>query len=112
MSGTALTEAREFATIYNLDVVDVPPALPLQRVDIPASVYKTTRGKSNAALQAPGSLRAHSLSPWWAPRGAKKIACLPVVKRLFGTVSCWLCCKIEFYYRRRKQSMRWIITDA
>uniref|UniRef100_A0A7S4BQD3 Protein translocase subunit SecA n=1 Tax=Chrysotila carterae TaxID=13221 RepID=A0A7S4BQD3_CHRCT len=51
MSGTALTEAREFATIYNLDVVDVPPALPLQRVDIPASVYKTTRGKSNAALQ-------------------------------------------------------------
>lgn len=50
MSGTALTEAREFATIYKLEVVEVPSALPSQRTDIIASVYKTTRGKSNAAL--------------------------------------------------------------
>jgi len=51
MSGTALTEAAEFATIYKLLVVDIPTVLPSQRVDIPNSVFKTIRGKSNAALQ-------------------------------------------------------------
>ena len=38
MSGTALSEAEEFATIYGLDVVDVPPVLPSLRSDIPDSV--------------------------------------------------------------------------
>ena len=50
MSGTALTEAEEFATIYNLPVLSVPPVLPVQRQDVESSVYKTVRGKSNAAL--------------------------------------------------------------
>jgi preprotein translocase subunit SecA len=50
MSGTALTEAEEFATFYDLQVVCIPPALPRQRVDLPAAVYKTVKGKSNAAL--------------------------------------------------------------
>ncbi|EOD38359.1 hypothetical protein EMIHUDRAFT_466893 [Emiliania huxleyi CCMP1516] len=57
MSGTALSEAEEFATIYGLDVVDVPPVLPSLRSDIPDSVFKTTRGKSNAALAELLSLR-------------------------------------------------------
>lgn len=51
MSGTALSEAQEFETIYGLSVVDVPSALPTQRADVPSSVYKTLRGKSNAALR-------------------------------------------------------------
>jgi len=50
MSGTALTEAEEFATIYKLKVVNVPPVLPRQRVDLPNAVYKNVKGKSNAAL--------------------------------------------------------------
>ena len=50
MSGTALTEAEEMATIYDLDVVAVPPVLPAQRVDLPNSVHKNVKGKSNAAL--------------------------------------------------------------
>ena len=50
MSGTALTEAEELATIYNLPVLSVPPVLPVQRQDVESSVYKTVRGKSNAAL--------------------------------------------------------------
>jgi len=50
MSGTALTEADELATIYQLPVLSVPPALDVQRQDVPSSVYKTVRGKSNAAL--------------------------------------------------------------
>ena len=37
--------------IYDLEVVDVPPVLPSLRTDIPNSVYKTTRGKSIAALK-------------------------------------------------------------
>ena len=50
MSGTALTEAEEMKTIYNLEVVVVPPVLPRQRVDLPNAVYKSVKGKSNAAL--------------------------------------------------------------
>ena len=50
MSGTALTEAEEMATIYKLKVLAVPPVLPVQRVDLPNAVYKNVKGKSNAAL--------------------------------------------------------------
>ena len=50
MSGTALTEAEEMATIYKLSVLSVPPVLPRQRVDLPNAVYKNVKGKSNAAL--------------------------------------------------------------
>jgi len=50
MSGTALTEAEEMSKIYKLQVVAVPPVLPVQRVDLPNSVHKNVRGKSNAAL--------------------------------------------------------------
>ena len=50
MSGTALTEAEEMATIYDLQVLAVPPVLPAQRVDLPSSVHKNVKGKSNAAL--------------------------------------------------------------
>jgi len=50
MSGTAITEAEEFATIYKLQVLTVPPVLPRQRVDLPSAVYKSVKGKSNAAL--------------------------------------------------------------
>lgn len=50
MSGTALTEAEELATFYNLRLLQVPPVLPVQRVDYPDAVYKTVKGKSLAAL--------------------------------------------------------------
>ena len=50
MSGTAITEAEEFSTIYKLQVLTVPPVLPRQRVDLPSAVYKSVKGKSNAAL--------------------------------------------------------------
>ena len=50
MSGTAITEAEEMGTIYGLQVLAVPPVLPAQRVDLPNSVHKNVKGKSNAAL--------------------------------------------------------------
>ena len=50
MTGTAETEAEEFAKIYNLDVLVVPTNKPMIRVDNPDSVYKSERGKFNAVI--------------------------------------------------------------
>ena len=48
MTGTAATEAREFHEIYNLDVVEIPTNVPVQRIDYNDLVYKTHREKLNA----------------------------------------------------------------
>ena len=50
MTGTALTEEKEFREIYGMDVVEVPTNLPIQRVDQNDSVYKTKREKLNAIV--------------------------------------------------------------
>ncbi|MGC2064012.1 MAG: preprotein translocase subunit SecA [Thermodesulfovibrionales bacterium] len=50
MTGTADTEAEEFAKIYNLDVVVVPTNRPMVRADHADMVYKTEKGKFNAVL--------------------------------------------------------------
>jgi len=48
MTGTAKTEAAEFAQIYALEVVEVPTNRPLARIDQPDLVYKTESAKFNA----------------------------------------------------------------
>ncbi len=48
MTGTAQTEATEFAEIYNLDVVSIPTNVPIQRIDRNDLIYKTEREKFNA----------------------------------------------------------------
>ncbi|MEJ2696821.1 MAG: preprotein translocase subunit SecA [Candidatus Sulfobium sp.] len=50
MTGTALTEAEEFAKIYNLDVLVMPTNKPMIRKDFPDSIYKTERGKFTAVV--------------------------------------------------------------
>ncbi len=45
MTGTAATEAEEFAKIYNLEVVEIPTNKPVTRVDAQDRVYKTEAGK-------------------------------------------------------------------
>ncbi|HBQ49197.1 MAG TPA: preprotein translocase subunit SecA, partial [Hyphomonas atlantica] len=45
MTGTALTEADEFADIYNLGVVDLPTNKPIQRIDEDDVVYRTAKAK-------------------------------------------------------------------
>ncbi len=50
MTGTALTEEKEFREIYGMDVVEVPTNLPIQRVDLNDYVYKTKREKLNAIV--------------------------------------------------------------
>ena len=51
MTGTALTEEKEFRDIYGMDVIEVPTNLPVQRVDHNDSVYKTKREKLNAIVE-------------------------------------------------------------
>src|SRR5438046_2137605 len=51
MTGTAETEAEEFAKIYKLDVTVIPTTVPLARVNLPDVVYKTEREKFNAAVE-------------------------------------------------------------
>ncbi len=50
MTGTADTEAEEFAKIYNLDVVVIPPNRVLRRVEHPDLVYRTEREKWEAIV--------------------------------------------------------------
>ena len=50
MTGTALTEEEEFATIYRLDVVEIPTNRPVARVDHHDVVYKTEVGKFRAII--------------------------------------------------------------
>ena len=50
MTGTALTEAEEFAKIYKLDVMVVPPNRPLRRVEEPDLIYRTEREKYDAIV--------------------------------------------------------------
>ncbi|MCS6900068.1 MAG: preprotein translocase subunit SecA [Myxococcales bacterium] len=51
MTGTATTEAAEFHSTYNLDVVSIPTNKPVQRVDYEDVVYKTEREKFNAVVK-------------------------------------------------------------
>ncbi|MGE3178861.1 MAG: preprotein translocase subunit SecA [Vicinamibacterales bacterium] len=50
MTGTADTEAEEFAKIYNLDVVVIPPNRPLTRIEFPDLVYRTQAEKWDALV--------------------------------------------------------------
>ncbi len=50
MTGTALTEEKEFRDIYAMDVVEVPTNLPVIRVDYDDAVYKTQEEKFNAVV--------------------------------------------------------------
>ena len=50
MTGTADTEAAEFAKIYNLDVVVIPPNRTLRRVEEPDLIFRTAREKYDAIV--------------------------------------------------------------
>ncbi|PKN02653.1 preprotein translocase subunit SecA [Candidatus Dojkabacteria bacterium HGW-Dojkabacteria-1] len=51
MTGTALTEAEEFASIYNLDTIVVPTNRPVVRKDYNDVVYRTMMGKFEAIVE-------------------------------------------------------------
>ena len=52
MTGTALTEEKEFREIYGMDVIEVPTNVPVQRKDLDDAVYRTKREKLNAVVNA------------------------------------------------------------
>ncbi len=52
MTGTALTEEKEFRDIYGMDVVEVPTNRPVARIDRQDAVYKTRREQLNAILDS------------------------------------------------------------
>ena len=51
MTGTALTEEEEFATIYALDIIEITTNRPIARIDNEDSVYKTENGKYRAVIR-------------------------------------------------------------
>ena len=51
MTGTADTEAAEFAKIYNLEVIVIPTNKPMIRPDYPDVIYKTEKGKFNSVIR-------------------------------------------------------------
>ena len=50
MTGTALTEEKEFSDIYGMDVVEVPTNRPIARIDHEDAVYKTKKEKFKAVV--------------------------------------------------------------
>ena len=52
MTGTALTEEKEFRDIYGMDVVEIPTNKPIARIDRQDAVYKTRKEKLRAIVEA------------------------------------------------------------
>ncbi|MDO5136735.1 MAG: preprotein translocase subunit SecA, partial [Eubacteriales bacterium] len=52
MTGTALTEEKEFRDIYAMDVVEIPTNKPVQRKDLDDAVYMTKKEKFNAVVRS------------------------------------------------------------
>ena len=52
MTGTALTEEKEFRDIYGMDVIEIPTNVPVQRIDHQDAVYKTKKEKLHAIVEA------------------------------------------------------------
>ena len=51
MTGTAMTEEKEFQEIYNLDVIEIPTNKPLLRIDEPDIIYKNEAAKFRAVIE-------------------------------------------------------------
>ena len=58
MTGTALTEEKEFREIYGMDVVEVPTNRPVARIDKEDAVYRTKAEKLKAVVEAIASAHA------------------------------------------------------
>ena len=52
MTGTALTEEKEFRDIYGMDVIEIPTNRPIARKDLQDAVYKTRKEKLHAIVES------------------------------------------------------------
>ena len=78
MTGTATTEAEEFGTIYNLDIVEIPTNLPW-----PVSTTPTPSTRPRPASSGPSSIRSRPATKrvsrfWWALCPSKSPSCCPI----------------------------------
>lgn len=64
MTGTALTEEKEFRDIYGMDVVEIPTNRPVIRKDLHDAVYKTKKEKLNAIVEAVKEAHAKGQRFW------------------------------------------------
>ena len=67
MTGTALTEEKEFRGIYNMDVVEVPTNKPIARIDHNDAVFKTMKGKFNAVVEEVVAAHEKGCFAWILP---------------------------------------------
>ena len=73
MTGTAMTEADEFAEIYKLDVVEIPTNVPCVRNDEDDEVYRTAAEKYEAVVSADrGGAQDAGSRCWSAPRRSRR----------------------------------------
>ena len=64
MTGTALTEEKEFREIYGMDVIEIPTNVPVQRKDLEDVVYKTKKRNSKQSVMR-SRQRMPSISRCW-----------------------------------------------
>ena len=65
MTGTALTEEKEFRDIYGMDVIVIPTNKPVIREDLQDAVYKTKKEKYHAVVEE--VIKAHEkVSRYWS----------------------------------------------
>ncbi len=74
MTGTAMTEVAEFAEIYNLEVVEIPTNVKVNREDHDDEVYRTQREKWDAIIELIEDCRERASPPWSAPCRSKSRA--------------------------------------
>ena len=84
MTGTAMTEANEFYTIYKLEVEEIPPNRSLARVDYPDAIYKTEREKFNAVISEVETLWKKGLPVLVGTRSIEKSEQLSALLRARG----------------------------
>ena len=66
MTGTALTEEKEFRDIYGMDVVEIPTNRPVQRKDLDDAVYMTKKEKiQRSCTGSCGSARKTAAGSGW-----------------------------------------------
>ena len=72
MTGTALTEEKEFRDIYGMDVVEIPTNRVVQRKDLDDAVYMTKKEKFNAVVEAVKEL-TQNINRYWLVRLPSKL---------------------------------------
>ena len=70
MTGTAVTEAAEFAEIYRLEVVEIPTHMPMVRIDEDDEVYRTAGEKNKAIVGEHRRGARAAASRCWSARSA------------------------------------------